>query len=44
MKFTEAKLEQTFVELLQQQGFTHQLGNTLVRKPDDVLIEADLQA
>jgi type I restriction enzyme, R subunit len=43
MKFTEAKLEQTFVELLEQQGFVHQLGNTIVRKPEDVLIEADLQ-
>lgn len=42
MKFTEQKLEKVFVELLQQEGYTHLLGETIPRKPEDVLIEADL--
>lgn len=43
MNFTEAKLEKVFVELLEQQGFEHHLGNSINRKPDDVLIEDDLR-
>jgi len=43
MKFTEEKLERAFTELLGQEGFPHHLGNTINRKPDDVLIEEDLQ-
>lgn len=43
MKFTEEKLEKAFAELLGQEGFSHQLGITISRKPDEVLIEADLQ-
>jgi type I restriction enzyme R subunit len=43
MKFTEEKLEKAFAELLEQEGFTHQLGITISRKPDEVLIEEDLQ-
>ncbi len=43
MKFTEAQLEQAFSELLGQEGFPHQLGITIDRKPDEVLIEEDLQ-
>jgi type I restriction enzyme R subunit len=43
MKFTEEKLERVFTELLGQEGFTHQLGITITRKPDEVLIEEDLQ-
>ena len=45
MKFTEAKLEKAFTELLGQEGFPHHVGATLVgsRKPDEVLIEEDLQ-
>ena len=31
IKFTEAKLEQAIIELLGEQGFTHVLGETLVR-------------
>ncbi len=42
MKFTEAKLENAFTELLGQEGFSHQFGITIIRKPDEVLIEADL--
>jgi len=44
MKFTEEKLERAFTELLGQEGFPHHLGITLARKPEDVLIEADLQS
>jgi len=43
MKFTEEKLEKTFTELLGQEGFPHHLGITITRKPDEVLIEEDLQ-
>ncbi|MDR0230553.1 MAG: HsdR family type I site-specific deoxyribonuclease, partial [Dysgonamonadaceae bacterium] len=42
MKFTEHKLEQAFCELLAQEGYPHSLGNTLLRQPDEVLIESDL--
>jgi hypothetical protein len=31
MKFTEAKLEDSFIELLKQQGFPHHSGETLPR-------------
>jgi type I restriction enzyme R subunit len=43
MKFTEEKLEKVFTELLGIEGFSHHLGITITRKPDDVLIEEDLQ-
>jgi len=43
MKFTEEKLEKAFTELLEQEGFVHNLGITITRKPDEVLIEEDLQ-
>jgi len=45
MKFTEEKLEKAFTELLGQEGFPHHVGASLVgsRKPDEVLIEEDLQ-
>lgn len=43
MKFTEEKLERAFTELLGQEGFPHHLGITITRKPDEVLIEEDLQ-
>lgn len=42
MKFTEQKLEKAFTELLGQEGYPH-LGNTITRKPDEVLIEDDLR-
>jgi len=44
MKFTEEKLEKAFTELLGQEGFPHQLGIFIARKPDEVLIEADLKS
>ena len=43
MKFTEHKLEQSFIELLAQEGYPHQSGITLKRMPDEVLIEEDLK-
>ena len=43
MKFTEEKLEQAFTELLGLEGFPHHLGITITRKPEEVLIEGDLQ-
>jgi len=43
MKFTEEKLEKAFTELLGQEGFPHHLGISIDRKPDEVLIEEDLQ-
>ncbi len=43
MKFTEEKLEKAFTELLGQEGFPHQLGISIARKPDEVLIEEDLR-
>ena len=42
-KFTEAKLEQTFIELLGNEGFPNFLGNTISRADDEVLIEDDLK-
>lgn len=43
-KFTEAKLEEAFVEVLADEGYPHTLGSTLVRSEDEVLIEDDLRA
>lgn len=43
MKFTEEKLENAFAELLGQEGFPHQSGIAIIRNPDEVLIEEDLQ-
>ena len=42
-KFTEAKLEQAFIEILENEGFVHCLGNTIARADDEVLIEHDLK-
>jgi len=45
VKFTEAKLEQAFIELLENEGYPHFVGNSLVRSSEDeVLIEEDLKA
>ncbi|MFA5434186.1 MAG: type I restriction endonuclease, partial [Candidatus Paceibacterota bacterium] len=43
LRFTEEKLEKAFAELLGQEGFSHHLGITIARKPDEVLIEEDLR-
>jgi len=44
VKFTEAKLEQAFIELLENEGYPHFVGSSLVRSSEDeVLIEEDLK-
>src|SRR5690606_29960543 len=44
MKFTEAKLEHVFTELLENEGYPHFVGSSLVRiSEDEVLIEEDLK-
>ena len=42
MKFTEAKLEEAFIELLGNEGYPHFIGNTISRMPEEVLIEEDI--
>ncbi len=42
-KFTEAQLESVFATQLEQEGYEHQLGGTISRKEDEVLIESDLR-
>lgn len=43
-KFTEAQLENVFIELLGQEGIPHVLGNTIVRQENEVLIKADIKS
>lgn len=43
-KFTEAQLEQAIISLLEEQGFPHHLGETLNRKPTEVLLREDLRS
>lgn len=43
MKFTEAQLEQTFIDLLGEQEIPHVLGNAIIREPEEVLITGDLK-
>jgi type I restriction enzyme R subunit len=44
VKFTEAKLEQAFIELLKNEGYPHFVGSSLVRTDEsEVLIEEDLK-
>ena len=42
-KFTEQKLEQAIIELLEGQDYTYTRGTDLERSPDDVLIRSDLR-
>ncbi len=42
MKFTEAQLEKTFTEVIGNENYPHQLGDTIVRTTDEVLIVEDL--
>jgi type I restriction enzyme R subunit len=42
-KFTEAQLEQAFIELLGNEEIPHVLGETIQRAPDEVLIKEDLK-
>lgn len=43
MKFTEAKLEEAFIELLGNQHIPHLLGADIERKAEEVLIKEDLR-
>ena len=42
-KFTEAKLEQAIIELLERQDYPYTHGSDLERSPSDVLIRSDLR-
>jgi type I restriction enzyme R subunit len=44
MKFTEAQLEQAFIQLVSNEGIPHVFGETIQRAPDEVLIKEDLKA
>ena len=43
-KFTEEKLEQAIIALLEDQGYPHIKGESILRQPTEVLIKADLRA
>ncbi|ADH85698.1 type I restriction endonuclease subunit R [Desulfurivibrio alkaliphilus] len=43
MKFTEAKLEQAIIALLEERGYPHFRGEELARRPDEVLLRDDLR-
>ena len=42
-KFTEEKLEQVFIELLEKQGISYQYGKEIERDESEVLLKDDLQ-
>jgi type I restriction enzyme, R subunit len=42
-KFTEEKLEQAIIALLEQQGYPYHPGDSLVRAPTDALLKDDLR-
>lgn len=44
MKFTEEKLEQVFIQLLEEQEYTFTPGNTILRSENEVLIKEDLKS
>lgn len=44
MKFTEAKLEQAIIALLEEQGYPHHRGEAFDRPPGEVLLKDDLRA
>ena len=44
MKYTEAKLEETVIELLQNQGFEYVKGEAIQRSTEEVLIKADIKS
>lgn len=44
MKYTEAKLEEAVIELLQQQDYTYVKGEEITRSPEEVLLKDDLRA
>jgi len=42
-QFTEDKLEQAIIALLEERGYPHHRGDLITRLPNEVLIKADLQ-
>ncbi|RXQ89494.1 type I restriction endonuclease subunit R [Ancylomarina salipaludis] len=44
MKFTEAKLEEAFIQLLGEQDISHVSGKDIIRKPEEVLLKDDLRS
>lgn len=42
-KFSEAQLENVFIELIGNENIPHVLGNRIVRKQDEVLIKQDIK-
>ncbi|WP_299591312.1 type I restriction endonuclease subunit R [uncultured Microbulbifer sp.] len=44
MRFTEAKLEQAIIQLLEQQGYPYTQGSALAIAPSEVLLKDDLRA
>ncbi|MFN5621747.1 MAG: type I restriction endonuclease subunit R, partial [Flavobacteriales bacterium] len=44
MKFTESQLEQAFIELLEKEAYTHLLGETIHRAPEEVLIKEEIKS
>ncbi|GHT24964.1 hypothetical protein AGMMS4957_18900 [Bacteroidia bacterium] len=42
MKFTEERLEQAFIELLQKENYPHFTSDSIARAADEVLIDEDL--
>src|SRR5690606_5752938 len=43
MKFTEAKLEEAFIELLDQQGYDYVSGKSIHKAADEVVLKEDLK-
>lgn len=43
MKFTEAKLEQAFIGLLEQEGYNYVSGKSILKAPDEVVLKDDLK-
>lgn len=44
MKFTEAQLEQAFIDLLEKEGMPHVSGKTILKDPSEVVLIDDLKA
>src|SRR5690606_40331985 len=44
MKFTEAKLEEAFKDLLEQEGYKYVSGKSIIKAPDEVVLKEDLKA
>lgn len=42
-KFTEAKLEEVFIELFEKEGYTYVSGKQIVRDDDEVLLKEDMK-